>query len=255
MKNAIVYSSAALAGVALVWFVTSVLPEQVATAQNKEAATQALIAKQTEMVYSQAAKDVQATALTPQQIIPPVFEKVELPLVIKFAPPDESELRYAAAKKAQEERGAAEKARTEEAIRGYHIKAAQIAKEREADEEKERRRHELEIRRLELETAQARARAADGAPPVVVAVPSQPAPSNRVPLREIEAVEQQNEELRLLRLQVALEMARLRGENVVIADYGIGAEQRRRAASIARALNDPDPLRRANSLRILGYEE
>jgi type IV secretory pathway VirB10-like protein len=248
MKNAIVYGLTAVAGVAMIWFVTSVLPIWVAA---KQAASPAGAAHYREHLEALAIP----SPAKPQKPVAPTQ-----PLEIKsaaaileaspaFKPLAEEKVEAKPVEKTPDE------LRTEEAIRGYHAKAAQMAKEREADEEKARREHEIEIRRLELEAAKARARAADGAPPVVVVMPSQPAPSPQISLREVEAMEQRNEELRLLRLQVALEMARLRGENVTIVDYGLGAEQRRRAASIARALNDPDPLRRAKTLRILGYEE
>lgn len=72
-------------------------------------------------------------------------------------------------------------------------------------------------------------------------------------IREIEAQTRIAEELRQMRLQLQLEAARQRGENVTIYDYGTGADERRRAAARNRAMNDPDPARRAAALKALGY--
>jgi hypothetical protein len=238
---------------------TQTLPSWVANKRAEEAAARAGAVKQMETLQSSALEAVRKTAAP--SIAPLVLPKAKLltPLPA-LPPPDESELKYVAEQKAKAAQVAAapddvtpEQA---EAIKRYHKIAAQMAEERAASEEKERRQHELEIRRLELETAQANARAASATAPIVIVVPP-PAqsPQPNTSLREVAAMEQQNEELRLFRLQIALEMARLRGEKVAIADYGIGAEQRRQAAAIARAMNDPDPLRRAKALRALGYSE
>lgn len=262
MKNALVYSLTVIVGVGFFWFLTQTLPSWAANKRAEEAAAKAGAAKQVEMLQSSALEALRKNpvpALTNAQI--PTVQKVDWTLHNQVGEALRNEDKKTAAEKnaksatavATQDDVTPEQA---EAIKGYHKAAAQMARERVADEERERREHELEIRRLELETAQANARAASTASPTVIVAPA-PAQSQQpnTSLREVAAMDQQNEELRLFRLQIALEMARLRGENVVIADYGIGAEQRRQARAVARALNDPDPLRRANALRALGYSE